>query len=126
MIAQAKAKPQQATLRISQGILLTVCGCFLIAAIFMSRYYGQWQLWHPNSLSESESKDAEFIQTQIGMLVLKGPAGQCRAYKYDNNTSETIPTSEPCVIAVQRDQDDSESGPSSRQLQALSKYFSQR
>jgi hypothetical protein len=119
----ARAKPKQTTPRTSQGIFFTACGCFLIATIVMSRYYGQWQLWHPNSLSESESKDAEFIQTQIGTLVLKGPTGQCRAYKYDNKTSETIPTSGPCVITVQHD--DNESGGSSRQLQALSKYFKQ-
>jgi hypothetical protein len=122
----ARAKPKQAALRTSQGLFLTACGCLLITAIFMSRYYGQWNLWHPNAPSEAESSDAEFVQTQIGMFVLRGPAGQCRAYKYDNKTSETFPTSGPCAITAQLDQDSNESGGSSRQLQALSKYFSQR
>jgi hypothetical protein len=124
MIAQVK--PKQATLRTSQGILLAACGCLFIAAIFMSRHYGHWNLWHPNTPSESESGDAEFVQTQIGMFVLKGPAGQCRAYKYDNKTSETFPTSGPCAITAQRDEDTGETGGASRQLQAVSKYFSQR
>jgi hypothetical protein len=122
----ARTKPNQAALRTGQWILLAACGCLLIAAIFMSRYVGVWNLWHPNSAPELESDSTEFVQTQIGMLVLHGPAGQCRAYKYDNKTSETFPASGPCEITAQIDRSImGESGGASRQLESVSKYFSQ-
>ncbi len=122
----ARTKPKPATFRTKQGILLAACGCLLVAAIFMSRYFGSWHSWHPNSSSlELESSDSEFAQTQIGMLVLRGPDDRCRAYKYDNKTSETFPASAPCEITAQINRNFGESGGSSRQLEALSKYFSQ-
>lgn len=121
----ARTKPKQATLRTQQGILLAACGCLLIATIFVSRYFGSWHLWHPNSALELESDDSEFAQTQTGMLVLHGPGDACRAYKYNNITSETFPASGPCEITAQIDRRImGESAGGSRQLESLSKYFS--
>jgi hypothetical protein len=125
----ARTKQRQATLRTNQGILLTGCGCLLIAAIFMSRHFGQWHSWHPASPWDTEASDSEFTRTQIGLLVLRGPAGQCRAYKYDNLTGEAFPASEPCQLTAQLELEHriiGDSGGSPRQLEALSKYFSQR
>jgi len=123
------ARTKQTTLRTSHGALLTACGCLLIAAIFVSRYFGQWHSWHPNSPWDMEASDSEFVQTRIGLLVLKGPAGQCRAYRYDNMTGEAFPASEPCQLTAQLELERSivgGPGGSPRQLEALSKYFSQR
>ena len=104
--------------------MLAACGCLLVATIFVSRYFGVWNLWHPNSALESN--DSEFIRAQIGMLVLHGPGDACRAYKYDNITSETLPTSGPCEITAQIDRRIiGEPGGGSRQLESVSKYFSQ-
>jgi hypothetical protein len=120
----ARTKPKQTTFGAKQGILLAACGCLLIAIIFMSRYFGSWHLWHPNSAPELESNDSEFIQTRIGMLVLHGPGEACRAYKYDNITSETFPASGPCEITAQIDRRImGEPAGGSRQFEALSKYF---
>ena len=104
-------------------MLLAGCGCLLIAAIFLSGYAGVWNLGHPNSALES--KDSEFMRTQIGMLVLHGPGDACRAYKYDNITSETLPASGPCEITAQIDRRIiGEPAGGSRQLESVSKYFS--
>jgi hypothetical protein len=120
----ARKKPKQPPFGIKQGILLAACGCLLIATILVSRHFGSWHLWNPNSALQLESSDSEFIQTQIGMLVLHGPGDACRAYKYDNLTSETFPASGPCEITAQIDRrimGEPAGGP--RQFEALSKYF---
>jgi hypothetical protein len=125
MIARTK-KPKQAAFRAHQGIFLASGGCLLVAVIVVSSYFGPWHSWHPNSPSELQIDTSEFIQTQMGLLVLRGPAGQCRAYKYDNKTSETYPASGPCEITAQIDRNIiGESGGASRQLESVSKYFSQ-
>lgn len=119
----ARRKPKQTTFGTKQGVLLAGCGCLLIATIFLSRHFGVWSLWHPNS--PLESNDSEFIRTQIGMLVLHGPGDACRAYKYDNVTSETFPASGPCEITAQIDRRIiGEPAGGSRQLESVSKYFS--
>jgi hypothetical protein len=118
-----RAKPKQTTFGAKQGALLAACGCLLIATIFVSRYFGVWDLWHPNS--SLESSDSDFIKTQIGMLVLHGPGDACRAYKYDNITSETLPASGPCEITAQIDRRIiGEPAGGSRQFESVSKYFS--
>jgi hypothetical protein len=123
MIARKK-QPKPATFKTKHGMLLAGCGCLLIAAIFLSRFAGVWNLWRPNS--SLESNDSEFIRTQIGMLVLHGPGDACRAYKYDNITSETLPASGPCEITAQIDRRIiGEPAGGSRQLESVSKYFSQ-
>src|SRR5215469_9851928 len=99
----ARKKPKQATLKSKQVILLAACGGLLIATIFVSGYFGSWHLGNPNSSLQLESNDSEFVQTQVGMLVLHGPGDACRAYKYDNLTSETFPASGPCEITAQVD-----------------------
>lgn len=122
MIARTKSK--QATLRTGQGMFLAAGGCLLVAVIVMSSYFGTWHSWHPNSPSELEVDTTDFVQTQIGTLVLRGPGDACRAYKYDNNTSETFPASGPCEITAQIDRSIiGESGGASRQLESVSKYF---
>ena len=120
MIAQTK--PKLPVFGPRQGLLLAACGCVLIAIIVASRYVGVWDLWHPNS--ELESNNSEFTRTQIGMLVLHGPGDACRAYKYDNITSEILPTSGPCEITAQVDRRIiGEPASGSRQLESVSKYF---
>jgi len=120
------ARTKQATFRTKQGILLTACGCLLITTIFVSRYVGSWHLWRPNSSLEMESGDSEFAQTRIGMLVLHGPGTRCRAYRYDNLTSETLPASGPCETTAQIDRNImGEPAGGSRQLESVSKYFTQ-
>jgi hypothetical protein len=121
----ARTKPKQATFRTGQGIYLAAGGCLLIAVIFMSSYFGPWHSWHLNSSSELQIDTTDFVQTQIGTLVLRGPGDACRAYKYDNITSETFPASGPCEITAQIDRRImGESPGASRQLESVSKYFS--
>jgi hypothetical protein len=120
------ARTKQATFRTKQGVLLTACGCLLIAIIFVSRYVGSWHLGRADSAFEMESGDSEFAQTQIGVLVLHGPGARCRAYKYDNMTSETLPASGPCETTAQNDRRImGEPAGGSRQLESVSKYFTQ-
>jgi hypothetical protein len=124
MIARKKTK--QAVSRTGQGMFLAAGGGLLIAVIFMSSYFGPWRLWNPSSSSELQIDTTDFVRTQIGMLVLRGPGDACRAYKYDNLTSETIPASGPCEITAQIDRRImGESPGGSRQLESVSKYFSQ-
>jgi hypothetical protein len=121
-----RTKPSHAALKTGQGSFLAAGGCLLVAVIFMSSYFGPWHSWRPGSSPDLESDTTEFAQTQIGMLVLRGPGGACRAYKYDNTTSETFPASGPCAITAQIDRSIiGESGDGSRQLESVSKYFSQ-
>ncbi|HUC47933.1 MAG TPA: hypothetical protein VMA30_01005 [Xanthobacteraceae bacterium] len=126
MIARTKAK--QSAFRTSQGMYLAAGGCLLIAAIFISSYFGTWHSWHPYSSSDLELQvdTTDFVQTQIGTLVLRGPGDACRAYKYDNLTSETLPASGPCEITAQIDRRImGEPAGASRQLESVSRYFTQ-
>ncbi len=99
-------------------------GCLLIAVIVVSSYFGPWHSWRPNASSGLEIDTTDFVRTQIGTLVLRGPGDTCRAYTYDNLTSETFPASGPCEITAQIDRRImGEPAGGSRQLESVSKYF---
>ena len=122
MIARTKPKPHMS--RTSQGFFLAAGGCLLIAVIVMSSYFGPWHSWRPNSSSGLEIDTTDFVRTQVGTLVLRGPGDACRAYRYDNLTGETFPASGPCEITAQIDRRImGEPGGDTRQLESVSKYF---
>jgi hypothetical protein len=124
----ARTKPKPVAFRTGHAIYLAAGGCVLVAAIFMSSYFGTWHLWNPNSSPELELQvdTTDFVQTQIGTLVLRGPGDACRAYRYDNLTSETFPASGPCEITAQIDRRImGEPAGATRQLESVSKYFTQ-
>lgn len=117
----ARRTAQRNALRPKQWVILAACGASLVVIIALAglNHRPSWQL-KPGT--EAEELDTEFRQSRIGTVVLGG-RGQCRRYRYDNETSATIPEGGYCDQTVRLDDEANQSATATRRLDALSKSF---
>jgi hypothetical protein len=117
----ARRATRRNAIRANQWAVLVACGGLLIVTIALAGL-NRWPSWHLGPVTEAEATDAAFRQSLIGSVVLSS-RGQCRRYRYDNETSATIPEGGYCDQTVRLEDEADQSSSATRRLDALSKSF---
>jgi hypothetical protein len=99
-----------------------VMGVFFAIDVFVFlKDPNHWTFKSMQFVSRTEVIQDDFAASRVGTVMINGPHGECRRYKYDNDTAESFPVSGTCDSATRRGGGGTATG--AGRMEAISKYF---
>jgi hypothetical protein len=84
----------------------------------------RWTVKSIQSPTRSEAIQDNFATSYVGTVEINGPHGECRRFRYDNRTAESLPLGGICDPNLPRAERGGVDG--AGRMEEISKYFSAR